>query len=115
MTAIVRADRDMLRSVLLNLLLNACQSNSRDPIEIGVSVSEGACQIDIADRGTGFGNTDPELLFQAFHTTKTSGTGLGLAIVRRLLSLQGGNVALKARDGGGAIAQVTLPLASPGS
>jgi two-component system CheB/CheR fusion protein len=114
-TAIVRADRDMLRSVLLNLLLNACQSNSLDPIEIGVSVSEGACQIEIADRGTGFGNTDPEQLFQAFHTTKTSGTGLGLAIVRRLLSLQGGTVALKPRDGGGAIAQVTLPLASPGS
>jgi PAS domain S-box-containing protein len=114
-TAIVRADREMLRSVLLNLLLNACQSSSREPIEILVFESDGACQIDIADRGTGFGDTDPEQLFQAFHTTKTSGTGLGLAIVRRLLSLQGGTVALKPREGGGAIARVTLPLGFHGS
>ena len=93
--AIVRADREMLRSVLLNLLLNACQSGSRDRIEVEVLSFGDTCQIDIADRGTGLGDVDPELLFQAFHTTKTSGTGLGLAIVRRLLSLQGGTVAVE--------------------
>ena len=108
-TALVRADREMLRSVLLNLLLNACQSGSNDAIDILVSQQSDTCRIDIADRGAGFGSTDPEQLFEAFHTAKKSGTGLGLAIVRRLLSLQGGSVALLARDGGGAIARVTLP------
>jgi signal transduction histidine kinase len=70
------------------------------------------CEIDITDRGVGFGGADPEQLFQAFHTTKPSGTGLGLAIVRRLPSLQGGSVLLKARDGGGAIATLRLPIAA---
>jgi PAS domain S-box-containing protein len=107
----VRADREMLRAVLLNLLMNACQSGSRDPIEIVVSEMGETCRIDITDRGAGFGTTDPEQLFEAFHTTKKSGTGLGLAIVRRLVSLQGGTVGLLARDGGGAIARVTLPAA----
>jgi len=108
--AVVRADREMLRAVLLNLLMNACQAGSSDPIEVLVSQQNGACHIDIADRGAGFGGVDPERLFQAFHTTKKSGTGLGLAIVRRLVSLQGGTVVLLAREGRGAIARVTLPV-----
>ena len=110
-TAVVRADREMLRAVLLNLLLNACQSGSSSPIEVFVSGNAGECAIEIADRGTGFGDIDPERLFEAFHTTKKSGTGLGLAIVRRLVSLQGGTVVLLHREGGGAVARVTLPVA----
>ena len=109
--AVVRADREMLRAILLNLLMNACQSGTIEPIEVHVSRDDDAWRIDILDRGTGFGGTDPEHLFQAFHTTKKSGTGLGLAIVRRLASLQGGAVQLLHRPGGGAIARVTLPSA----
>jgi signal transduction histidine kinase len=100
----------MLHAVLLNVLLNACQSGSREPVDVTVSNHTETCQIDIADRGVGLGDADPEQLFQAFHTTKPGGTGLGLAIVRRLLSLQGGTVVLQPRDGGGAIARLTLPL-----
>jgi PAS domain S-box-containing protein len=107
----VRADGEMLREIFLNLLLNACQSGSSEPIEARVSEARGTCQIDVVDRGLGLGDTDPERLFEAFHTTKTSGTGLGLAIVRRLLSLQRGTITLLARGGGGAIARVTVPSA----
>jgi PAS domain S-box-containing protein len=110
-TAVVRADREMVRAALLNLLMNACQAGSAEPIEVAVSEEDGHCRVDIADRGAGFGETDPERLFEAFHTTKKSGTGLGLAIVRRLVSLQGGAVTLARRDGGGAIASLTLPSA----
>jgi two-component system CheB/CheR fusion protein len=110
-TAQVRADREMLRAVFLNLLMNACQSGATEPVALEVEPAEGVCRIDVIDRGTGFGSTDPETLFQTFHTTKKSGTGLGLAIVRRLMSLQGGTVVLLPRDGGGAIARVTLPAA----
>jgi PAS domain S-box-containing protein len=110
-TVSVYADREMLRDVLLNLLLNACQAGSAAPIEVRVAEHAGVCTIEVADRGTGFGGHDPEPLFEAFHTTRKSGTGLGLAIVRRLVSLQGGTVALFPRDGGGAVARVTLPSA----
>ena len=105
----LHVDREMLRDVLLNLLLNACQAGSTAPIEVHVSEAPGVCTIEIADRGTGFGGQDPERLFEAFHTTKKSGTGLGLAIVRRLVLMQGGTVALLDRQGGGAVARVTLP------
>ena len=111
-TAVVRADREMVRAALLNLLLNACQSGSVAPVEILITVESGRCRIDIADRGAGFGDTDPERLFEAFHTTKKSGTGLGLAIVRRLVSLQDGAVTLARRDGGGTVASLILPCAT---
>ena len=110
--ALVHADREMLRDVLLNLLLNACQSGSAAPIEVHTHRSGGMCTVDVADRGTGVGDQDPERLFEAFHTTKKSGTGLGLAIVRRLISLQEGTVTLLPRAGGGAIARITLPSTS---
>jgi PAS domain S-box-containing protein len=108
--AVVGADREMLRAVLLNLLINACQSGSAEPVVVTVTETNEGCQIDVADRGVGFGDGDPERLFEAFHTTKKSGTGLGLAIVRRLMSQQGGTVGLYPRDGGGAIARIVLPL-----
>jgi two-component system CheB/CheR fusion protein len=108
-TAIVRADREMLRAVLLNLLMNACQSGSSEPIEVFLSEHDGTCRLDVADRGSGLGETDPEQLFQAFHTTKKSGTGLGLAIVRRLMVLQDGTANLMPREGGGVVARITLP------
>ena len=110
-TALVQADREMLRDALLNLLLNACQAGSTAPIQVSLTHTSGECRIEIADRGVGFGDTNPERLFEAFHTTKKSGTGLGLAIVRRLMTLQGGTITLLPREGGGAIARATLPLA----
>jgi two-component system CheB/CheR fusion protein len=110
----VQADHEMLRDALLNLVLNACQSGSTSPIEVSVRQTFGTCVIEIADRGVGFGDVDPERLFEAFRTTKKSGTGLGLAIVRRLISLQGGTIELLSREGGGAIARVTIPLESSG-
>jgi PAS domain S-box-containing protein len=107
---VVRADREMLRAVLLNLVMNACQAGSSGPIEVRVAEHGLECRIEVLDRGAGFAGADPEQLFEAFHTTKRSGTGLGLAIVRRLVTLQGGAVSLHSREGGGAVARVTLPL-----
>jgi PAS domain S-box-containing protein len=108
-SATVSADREMLGAMLLNLLLNACQSGTREPIEVDLLVRDGMCRIQIADRGVGVSEEDSERVFEAFHTTKKSGTGLGLAIVRRLAALQGGTIQLRPREGGGATASVTLP------
>jgi PAS domain S-box-containing protein len=112
-SAFVRADREMLRAMLLNLVLNACQSGSTAPIEVSVATVGDRCTIDIADRGAGIAEADLERVFEAFHTTKKSGTGLGLAIVRRLASLQHGAIELRRRAGGGTIARVILPAAEP--
>jgi PAS domain S-box-containing protein len=111
-SARVRADREMLRAVFLNLLLNACQSGTTAPVEISVAVDAGRCAVAIADRGAGIPPGDASRVFDAFYTTKQSGTGLGLAIVQRLVLLQNGTVALRPRAGGGTLAVVTLPASA---
>ena len=73
------------------------------------------CRISIADRGQGIPDDIRERVFEPFFTTRATGTGLGLAIVRRLVELQDGTVTLRERDGGGTIAEVTLPIATSGA
>jgi PAS domain S-box-containing protein len=107
----VRADPDMLRSALLNLIMNACQSSSGKPVEVHANVDGDVCRIRIADRGPGIPPDVRDRVFEPFFTTRTGGTGLGLAIVKRSLELQDGRVVLMDRPGGGTIAEITLPLA----
>jgi two-component system CheB/CheR fusion protein len=107
--AVVRADPDMLRPVLLNLLLNAYQAGGAHPIEVGISRLSGTCTVSVLDRGPGIPRDVRERVFEPFYTTKTGGTGLGLPVVKRLIEMQGGSVSLSERDGGGTAAEITLP------
>jgi len=107
----VLADAEMLRAVLLNLLLNACQASGASSVDVTVVAEPESCRIEIADRGPGIPAEELDRVFEAFHTTKKSGTGLGLAIVKRYIELQNGEVRLQPRPGGGTIAQVKIPRA----
>lgn len=109
-TARVKADREMLRALLLNLLLNACQSGTRAPVEVELQADGSTCRIAILDRGGGLPHGDSERVFEPFFTTKKGGTGLGLAIVRRLVQLQHGTIELRPRPGGGTIAELSFPI-----
>jgi signal transduction histidine kinase len=111
--ATVTADPEMLRELLLNLVINACQAASCDasqPVRVEVSAANDVCHIDVLDRGPGIDPAIRNRIFEPFFTTKHGGTGLGLAIVKRLVDLQGGAVTLSDRAGGGACARVTLPV-----
>jgi signal transduction histidine kinase len=107
----VGADAEMLRATLLNLLLNACQAGGADVSVIAEPLGD-VCRISVLDRGNGITSDVMERVFEAFYTTKKTGTGLGLPIVKRLMELQGGTVTLRPREGGGTVAELTLPLAS---
>jgi two-component system CheB/CheR fusion protein len=107
---VVRADSEMLRAALLNLLLNACQAGGGS-IEVETSGDADVCRIAVLDRGSGITDDVIEHVFEAFYTTKKAGTGLGLPIVKRLMELQDGTVSLQPRPGGGTVAAVTVPLA----
>ena len=111
-SATVVADTEMLKAVLLNLVLNACEAAGGTPVDISVAETPEDCRIAIADRGPGIPEAHLDRVFEAFYTTKQSGTGLGLAIVKRLTALQSGQVSLRAREGGGTVAEVTLRCGS---
>ena len=106
--AVVHADPDMLRPVLLNLLLNAYQAGGELPVQVSVSRDDATCSIAILDSGPGIAPDVRERIFEPFYTTKRDGTGLGLPVVKRLMELQGGSVRLIDRSGGGTVAEITL-------
>ena len=68
------------------------------------------CRVAVCDRGPGIRPEIRDQVFEPFFTTRVNGTGLGLAIVKRLIELQDGTVRLSDREGGGTIAEVTLPI-----
>jgi PAS domain S-box-containing protein len=105
---VVRADAEMLRAALLNILLNACQAGA-SRVEIRTLSEPGVCRIAILDDGAGIPDEVVAHMFEAFYTTKKTGTGLGLPIVKRLVELQEGTVSLTSRVGGGTLAEITLP------
>lgn len=111
--AAVLADPFRLRSVIENIARNALDSGSPSEAVEAVVREEGSrAVLEIRDRGTGFPkDVDPERFFDPFFTTKTRGFGLGLALSRRFVEAAGGRLTLHQREGGGAIARVTLPKA----
>ena len=105
---LVRADPGMLRGALLNLVLNACQASGRSGVDIEVRAEGDRCRIAVRDSGPGIPTEIRARLFEPFATTRREGTGLGLPIVRRLIELQGGEVSLTDRAGGGTVAEIVL-------
>jgi two-component system CheB/CheR fusion protein len=107
----VRADPDMLRAALLNLVMNACQAAQGSDVKVRVESAD-VCSIFVCDRGCGIPPDVRDRVFEPFFTTRAGGTGLGLAIVKRLLELQEGSIEIDDRPGGGTIATVAIPLAT---
>jgi signal transduction histidine kinase len=101
----LRADREMLRQALFNLVRNAILfSPPQAAVEIGVVPGEnGHCRIEVADRGPGVPPEQVDLLFTPYFTTRTDGTGLGLAIVRRIAAGHGWEAGYRPRPGGGSV------------
>ena len=107
---VLHADRDRLKQVLLNLVLNAIQAMpSGGTLEIAAAAG-GMLTVTVADTGSGIA---PELLpkvFEPYVTTKTKGLGLGLAIVRRIIEAHGGSIEAVSEPGRRTSFRFALPL-----
>jgi two-component system sensor histidine kinase/response regulator len=109
-------DHDTFVQVMENLLGNALKFSPRGAAaELSLIVSEGACRIEVSDKGPGVPEEEREKLFQKFHrgsaqpTGGETSTGLGLFIVQKLIEAMNGSVSHASREGGGSVFIVTLP------
>jgi len=113
----VRADRALLRMVLVNLVSNAMKfTGTRDEakIEIGnVPRQDGETIIFIRDNGVGFNPRHADKLFGVFQRLHSAadfeGTGIGLANVRRIIDRHGGRTWAEGIENGGATFYFSLP------
>lgn len=105
-------DREKLRQVFVNLLVNAIEATPEGgAIELSARVERGRASVEIRDTGPGIAEEDLPRLFDPFFTTKPGGTGLGLSIVRKILEQHGGAIELRSRVGEGTTTIVELPAA----
>jgi signal transduction histidine kinase len=92
---LVRADRDQLVQVLLNLLKNAEQAlTGGGRIRVGVEGKAGKALLRVDDSGPGIPAENRPRIFEPYFTTKEGGSGLGLAIARRICQEHGGELGL---------------------
>ncbi len=105
----VRCDRLLLSRALHNLVLNALEASPNGPVEIAVNSDRNEVVIEVRDRGPGIAAEIGERLFEPYVSTKKRGSGLGLSLVRDIVTQHGGTVTIENREGGGAVARVTLP------
>jgi two-component system sensor kinase FixL len=113
---VVRADREKLRQVLVNLIKNSLEAmEKRGNILVKAAQgSEGHVEITVEDDGKGIPEDKVEDLFQPFFTTKPGGTGLGLPLCRKIVGDHGGDMSMRPRPGGGTIVTIRLPLEEEG-
>ena len=113
---VVRADREKLRQVLVNLIKNSLEAmDKRGNILVKAAQgSEGHVEITVEDDGKGIPEDKVEDLFQPFFTTKPGGTGLGLPLCRKIVGDHGGDMSMRPRPGGGTIVTIRLPLEEEG-
>jgi PAS domain S-box-containing protein len=113
----VEGDRVHLQQVLLNLIMNAMEAVSHEPLErrrLAVSTSlttDGAVELTVSDSGSGIEPDSLPHLFEPFFTTKKGGIGVGLSIADQIIKAHQGRIWVEKHPTGGAIFHVVLPAA----
>jgi len=118
----VTLDRQQIKQVLLNLLLNAIDAMNGDGGRLIVkthrltkSPDDSWVQIEVGDTGCGIAPADLDHIFDPFYTTKHAseereGTGLGLTIVHQIIQEHGGHITVESELGKGTTFSISLPV-----
>jgi signal transduction histidine kinase len=109
----VRADRNKLQQVFINIFLNAIQAMPNGgEIMVASYVDDGYIRVDIGDTGTGMSQEVLERMFDPFFTTKDpgKGTGLGLSVAYGIMEKHNGLITAESVLGKGTTISMKLPV-----
>jgi two-component system nitrogen regulation sensor histidine kinase NtrY len=112
----VKADRELLRRVVANLIDNAAESMEGSKIRrlrvaTRIDAERETVEIEVADSGHGISPEDKEKLFLPHFSTKERGTGLGLAIASRIIAEHNGTIHVEDNLPTGARFVIRFPVA----
>lgn len=113
----VDSDRDLLRSLLQNLVGNAIRYTDRGGVRVGARRQGETVRLEVHDTGRGISREQQGLIFSEFtrlpgQPGDEPGAGLGLAIVRRVADLLGHPLSLRSRPGRGTTFALNVPRAN---
>jgi PAS domain S-box-containing protein len=111
----IRADGELLRSVMINLIDNAAESMEGSSVKelllsTHMNSDRETIEIIVADSGHGISPEDKDRLFLPHFSTKDRGTGLGLAIASRIMTEHYGTIRVEDNDPIGARFILQLPM-----
>jgi two-component system, NtrC family, sensor histidine kinase HydH len=109
----ITLDREQMKQVVLNLLMNAIQAmpvGGRLDLSARVLEDNRWMKLSIRDSGIGIPPQDLKKLFDPFFSTKEGGLGLGLSIAHRIIDQHHGKIELESNPGEGTAFHLWLPL-----
>jgi len=118
----VRADRQIVRQAVLNVLDNAIKHSPHGTgIRIVVGRAADEAVLEIIDEGPGIPSEHRERVFERFYridtarSRETGGAGLGLSISQWAIRANGGSIEVDDATSNGTCLRIRLPLDEPGS
>lgn len=110
------SDINLIKSVLMNLVSNAIKYTKAGGIMVSFRRCGGNVLIQVWDTGIGMKHEQIEHIFDEFYQIdnpqrdRKNGLGLGLAIAKRAMTLLGGKIECRSREGRGTVFEFKLPL-----
>ena len=112
----VQIDREQIKQVFLNILLNAVQAtsaNGKITVKTRSFIKPGGepyIQIEFTDTGCGIASEHIEEIFNPFFTTKSTGSGLGLSISHQIIQDHRGYIDVQSQLDKGSSFFINLPV-----
>jgi PAS domain S-box-containing protein len=108
----IKADNDLVKQALLNVVLNGVQAMERGGVlSVVVRREDSIALIEVQDQGKGIPPDIQDKIFNLYFTTKKSGSGIGLAMSYRVLQMHSGSLDFTTELGAGTTFRLSLPLA----
>lgn len=104
-------DREQIRRVFQNLILNAVQAMPEGgKLTIKTVKHEDSVKITLKDTGVGITEENLPKLFTPLFSTKARGIGLGLTICKQIVEDHGGNITVESKASKGSTFTIGLPI-----
>lgn len=116
---VIRADREMLKQLSMNLLRNALNAipeegritlSAEGPLENTNFPGVPFCLLTVADTGVGMDEEELRRVFEPFFSAHTGGHGIGMWVSRQIISLHKGEIVVESRRGEGTRVFAYIPV-----
>ena len=112
----VLGDREALRSLFTNLIINGMHAmeGRGGSLTVSLSAENGLARVRVSDTGAGIDAEHLPKIFEPYFSTKETGTGLGLAIAKKAVDEHDGSIRVESKPGEGTTFTVEIPIKERG-